>query len=343
MAGPSQAHPRKGIVVMSATNRPEVLDPALLRPGRFDRRVVVDRPDVRGREAILRLHARSVKLAAEVDLRVVAARTTGFAGADLASLVNEATLLAARRDRREVTAGDFEEAIDRVLAGLKRTRVMSPREREIVAAHEAGHAVVASVLPGVDPVHKISIVQRGHDALGHTQQLPQEDRYLRTRRELVNQLAVWLGGRAAEELTFQEVSTGGQHDLRRASDMARAMVTEYGMSEIIGPVATGGVEPAPFLQTPVPHVKTLAENTAREIDIEVKRLMTDAYATALSVLGAHRGSLAEISRLLLDREVVEGEEIRRVLSLGTGQSPDAGLGGDVARDEERRLVGMVRA
>jgi cell division protease FtsH len=315
--------PRKGIVVMSATNRPEVLDPALLRPGRFDRRVVVDRPDVKGREAILRLHARSVKLAAEVDLKVVAARTTGFAGADLANLVNEATLLAARRDRREVTASDFEEAIDRVLAGLKRKRVMSPREREIVAAHEAGHAVVASVLPGVDPVHKISIVQRGYDALGHTQQLPQEDRYLRTRRELVNQLAVWLGGRAAEQLTFQEISTGGHHDLRRASDMARAMVTEYGMSETVGPVATSGPEPAPFLQTPAQQVKTLAEETAREIDIEVKRLMTDAYATALSVLGERRGSLAEISRLLLDREVVEGDEIRRLLSRGTSQSADA--------------------
>jgi cell division protease FtsH len=179
------------------------------------------------------------------------------------------------------------------------------------------------VLPGVDPVHKISIVQRGYDALGHTQQLPQEDRYLRTRRELVNQLAVWLGGRAAEELTFREISTGGSHDLRRASDMARAMVTEYGMSETIGPVATGGPEPAPFLQTPVQQVKTLAEETAREIDIEVKRLMTDAYATALSVLGEHRGSLAEISRLLLEREVVEGEDIRRLLSVGTGQSAHA--------------------
>jgi cell division protease FtsH len=315
--------PRKAIVVMSATNRPEVLDPALLRPGRFDRRVVVDRPDVKGRESILRLHARAVKLASDVDLQNVAARTTGFAGADLASLVNEATLLAARRDRREVSPGDFEEAIDRVLAGLKRKRVMSQREREIVAAHEAGHAIVASVLPGIDPVHKISIVQRGSDALGHTLQLPQEDRYLRTRRELLNQLAVWLGGRAAEELTFQEISTGGHNDLRRASDMARAMVAEYGMSDAIGPVATGSREPAPFLQAPVQQPELLAEETAREIDLEVKRLMTDAYAAALSVLGDRRAMLAEISRRLLDREVVEGDEIRGLLSVGSDQGAHA--------------------
>jgi cell division protease FtsH len=315
--------PRKGIVVMSATNRPEVLDPALLRPGRFDRRVVVDRPDVKGREAILRLHARSVKLAPDVDLQVVAARTTGFAGADLASLVNEATLLAARRDRREVTTGDFEEAIDRVLAGLKRKRVMSAREREIVAAHEAGHAIVASVLPDVDPVHKISIVQRGYDALGHTQQLPQEDRYLRTRRELLNQLAVLLGGRAAEELTFQEISTGGHNDLRRASEMARAMVAEYGMSDTVGPVAIGPSEPAPFLQMPGRQPEPLAEETAREIDLEVKRLMTDAYAAARSVLSDHRAALAEVSRRLLDREVVDGDEIRRLLAAAAGESVHA--------------------
>jgi cell division protease FtsH len=245
---------------------------------------------------------------------VVAARTTGFAGADLASLVNEATLLAARRDRREVSPGDFEEAIDRVLAGLKRKRVMSQREREIVATHEAGHAIVASVLPGVDPVHKISIVQRGYEALGHTQQLPHEDRYLRTRRELLNQLAVWLGGRAAEELTFQEISTGGHDDLRRASDMARAMVAEYGMSDAMGPVAMGVREPAPYLHPSSPQPEPLAEETAREIDLEVKRLMTDASAAALAVLGERSAVLAEVSRRLLDREVVEGDEIRELLS-----------------------------
>jgi cell division protease FtsH len=335
--------PRKGIVVMSATNRPEVLDPALLRPGRFDRRVVVDRPDVKGREAILRIHARAVKLGAEVDLQVVAARTTGFAGADLASLVNEATLLAARRDRPEVTASDFEEAIDRVLAGLKRTRAMSPREREIVAVHETGHAIVASVLPRVDPVHKISIVQRGYDALGHTQQLPQEDRYLRTRGELLNQLAVWLGGRAAEELTFQEISTGGHNDLRRASDMARAMVAEYGMSETIGPVAIGILEPASFLPRPVQQSKPLAEETAREIDVEVKRLMTEAYITATTVLGERRTALAEISRLLLEREVVEGDEIRRRLTIARGAAERCAPSSARARDGRRWRKDRVTA
>jgi cell division protease FtsH len=310
--------PRKGIIVMSATNRPEVLDIALLRPGRFDRRVVVDRPDVEGREAILRLHARAVKLAADVELKVVASRTTGFAGADLANLVNEATLLAARRNQREVTMGDFEEAIDRVLAGLKRKRVMSGREREMVAAHEAGHAVVASVLPGVDPVHKISIVQRGYEALGHTLQLPSEDRYLRTGDELRHQLAVWLGGRAAEELVFHEVSTGGHNDLQRATDVARAMTAEYGMSDAIGPVAVRATARAPFL--PVAGLETpdvIAEETAREIDLEVKRLMTEAHERALQILREHRTTLDAVMRLLLQREVVEGDEVRRLLAAET--------------------------
>jgi cell division protease FtsH len=310
--------PRKGIIVMSATNRPEVLDAALLRAGRFDRRVVVDRPDVRGREAILHLHAHTVKLAADVDLKVVAQRTTGFAGADLANLVNEATLLAARRNRSEVTLGDFEEAIDRVVAGLKRKRVMSEREREMVAAHEAGHAIVASALPGVDPVHKISIVQRGYEALGHTLQVPTEDRYLRTRDELHHQLAVWLGGRAAEELVFGEVSTGAHNDLQHATEVARAMVGEYGMSDVLGPVAVNTRPRTPFL--PVPGVENafgVAPETAREVDLEVKKLMTDAYAIASRLLRDHRKTLDTVVRLLLEREVVEGDDIRRLLAAET--------------------------
>jgi cell division protease FtsH len=217
--------------------------------------------------------------------------------------------------------GDFEEAIDRVLAGLKRKRVMSRREREIVACHEAGHAIVASVLPGVDPVHKISIVQRGYDALGHTLQLPSEDRYLRTRPELLNQLAVWLGGRAAEELVFHEVSTGGHNDLRRATDVARAMVAEYGMSDEIGPVAVDGRVRAPFLQAPGTEAPPLAEATARGIDLEVKRLMIDAHDSALSVLRVRRAALDKIIGRLLDREVVEGEEVRSVLA----SAPPAGV------------------
>ena len=307
--------PRKGIIVMSATNRPEVLDAALLRAGRFDRRVVVDRPDVRGREAILHLHARTVKLAADVDLKVVAQRTTGFAGADLANLVNEATLLAARRNRTEVTLGDFEEAIDRVLAGLKRKRVMSEREREMVAAHEAGHAIVASALPGVDPVHKISIVQRGYEALGHTLQVPTEDRYLRTRDELYHQLAVWLGGRAAEELVFGEVSTGAHNDLQHATEVARAMVAEYGMSDVLGPVAVNTTPRTPFLPVPgAENASAVAPETSREVDLEVKKLMTEAYATASRLLRDHRKALDAVVRLLLEHEVVEGDDVRRLLA-----------------------------
>jgi cell division protease FtsH len=306
--------PRKGVIVMAATNRPEVLDPALLRPGRFDRQVVVDRPDVQGREAILRLHARAVKLAPDVDLKVVAARTAGFAGADLANLVNEATLLAARKDRTDVSMAEFEEAIDRLLAGLKRKRVMSPREREIVACHEAGHAIVASILPGVDPVHKISIVQRGHEALGHTLQLPLEERYLMTREDLRNQLAVWLGGRAAEEIVFHEISTGAQNDLLRATDLARAMVAQFGMSDAVGPVALSGRSRPRFLELPGQEIEPFAEETARQVDAEVKRLMVEAHDRAGSLLRERRHTLDAVARRLVEREVVEGDELRALIA-----------------------------
>ena len=226
-----------------------------------------------------------------------------------------ATLLAARRSQREVTMSDFEEAIDRVMAGLKRKRLMSPHEREMVAAHEAGHAVVASVLPGVDPVHKISIVQRGYDALGHTLQLPAEDRYLRTRQELGNQLAVWLGGRAAEEIVFHEISTGGHNDLQHAMDVARAMVSEFGMSDAVGPVAFNTHNRPPFLPMPgFAPCEAIAEETAREIDIEVRRLMTEAQDRARKILREQRTTLDGIARLLLEREVVEGDEVRQLLA-----------------------------
>ena len=227
-----------------ATNRPEVLDPALMRPGRFDRQVLVDKPDVRGREEILKIHVRKVKTAEHVDLKVIAARTAGFAGADLANLVNEAALLAARRDKTSVEMKDFDEAIDRVIAGLEKKRVMSDKERRIVAYHESGHAIVATVLPGLDPVHKISIVQRGFGALGYTMQLPLEDKYLMTRSDLLSQLSVLLGGRSAEEIAFGEISTGAQNDLMRATDIARAMVAEFGMSDALGVVSYDGHRPA---------------------------------------------------------------------------------------------------
>jgi len=315
--------PRKGVIVMAATNRPEVLDPALLRPGRFDRHVVVDRPDIRGREAILRLHARSVKLAADVDLKVVAARTVGFAGADLANLVNEATLLAARKDQQQVSMEDFEEAIDRLLAGLKRKRVMSQHEREIVACHEAGHAIVASVLPGVDPVHKISIVQRGYAALGHTLQLPAEEHYLVSRPVLLNQLAVLLGGRSAEEIVFQEISTGAQDDLQRATDLARSMVAEYGMSETLGPVAFKRRSRSPFLDVSGLEGDLFAEETARQIDREIKQLVVDAHKRALGILRERRAVLDVVSRWLIEREVVEGAEVRALIEQTRVSAPRA--------------------
>ena len=308
---------RKGVIIMAATNRPEVLDPALLRPGRFDRQVLVDKPDVNGREDILRIHAKGVKLATNVDLRIVAARTAGFAGADLANLVNEAALLAARGDKTSVEMKDFESAIDRLIAGLEKRRVMSTKEREIVAYHESGHAIVASVLPGLDPVHKISIVQRGFGALGYTMQLPLEDRYLMTRGDLLNQLAVLLGGRTAEEIALGEISTGAQNDLQRATDIARAMVTEFGMSDALGAINYDGNKRSRFLEIPMPHERGLyGEETAQKIDGEIERILTDAHNTARRILTEKRDRLESITRRLLEVEVMEGEELRTLLASG---------------------------
>src|SRR2546427_200298 len=313
---------RKGVIIMGATNRPEVLDPALLRPGRFDRQVLVDKPDVRGREDILRIHVKGVKVAPDVDLKVVAARTAGFAGADLANLVNEAALLAARNDKTSVGMKDFESAIDRLVAGLEKKRVMSTEESEIVAYHESGHAIVASVLPGLDPVHKISIVQRGFGALGYTMQLPLEDRYLMTRGDLLSQLAVLLGGATAEEIALGEISTGAQNDLQRATDIARAMVTEFGMSDELGAMnedvnkGTNDLD-FPFMQ----ERGTYAEDTAQKIDAEVKRILTEAHEEARKVLREQRALLETVTRRLLDVEVMEGEELRRLLGVMPTASP----------------------
>jgi cell division protease FtsH len=313
---------RKGVIIMGATNRPEVLDPALLRPGRFDRQVLVDKPDVKGREEILRIHSKQVKMAPDVDLRVIAARTAGFAGADLANLVNEAALLAARNDKEMVDRRDFESAIDRLIAGLEKKRVMSAKEREIVAYHESGHAIVASVLPGLDPVHKISIVQRGFGALGYTMQLPLEDRYLMTRGDLEGQLAVLLAGRTAEEIALEEISTGAQNDLQRASDIARAMVTEFGMSDAIGAINYEGQKRARFLDIPMPQERGLyAEDTAQKIDAEVKRILTDAHDSARRILTERRSSLELVTRRLLEVEVMEGEELRQLLGTLPAASP----------------------
>jgi cell division protease FtsH len=306
---------RKAVIIMAATNRPEVLDPALLRPGRFDRQILVDKPDVRGREAILRIHSKAVTMAPDVDLKVVAARTAGFAGADLANLVNEATLLAARKDKTSVEMRDFEEAIDRLIAGLEKKRIMSPREREMVAYHESGHALVASALPGLDPVHKISIVQRGFGALGYTLQLPLEERYLHTRTDLSNQLSVLLGGRAAEEIAVGEISTGAQNDLQRATDLARAMVTQFGMSEALGLVNYEGSRRPMFLDIPFgPERGPYGEETAQRIDAEVRRIMDDAHDRARRVLSERRHLLEIVTRRLLEKEVIEGEELRVLIA-----------------------------
>jgi cell division protease FtsH len=306
---------RKGVIIMAATNRPEVLDPALLRPGRFDRQVLVDKPDVRGREAILRIHAKGVKTAADVDLKVVAARTAGFAGADLANLVNEAALLAARGDKPEVGMRDFEAAIDRLIAGLEKKRVMSAKEREIVAYHESGHAIVASVLPGLDPVHKISIVQRGFGALGYTMQLPLEDRYLLTRGDLLSQLAVLLGGRTAEEIALSDISTGAQNDLQRATDMARAMVTEFGMSDELGAINyDGNKSRMRFLDLPGQERGLYSEPTAEKIDAEIKRIVSEAHEKARGILSSNRDKLERVTRRLLEVEVMEGDELRQLLT-----------------------------
>ncbi len=308
---------RKGVIIMAATNRPEILDPALLRPGRFDRHVLVDRPNIRDREDILRIHIRGVKLSKDVDISIVAARTPGFVGADLANIVNEAALLAARKGKTEVDMTDFEAAIDRVVAGLeKKRRVMNRKEKETVAYHECGHTIVAEFLPSTDPVHRVSIVQRGIAALGYTLQLPTEDRYLMTKTELQDKLCVMLGGRVAEELIFKEVSTGAQNDLQRAATIARSMVTEYGMTDKFGPLTFEKDRRPLFLDINTPQgAKEYSEETAREIDQEVKRLINEAYEKSRAIVSGNHDKLRALAGRLLEHETIEGEEIRMILGL----------------------------
>lgn len=307
---------RKGVIIMGATNRPEILDPALLRPGRFDRQVVVDKPDLNGREAILKIHVQGVILAEDVDLRVVAGRTPGFVGADLANIVNEAALLAGRRGKENVTMDEFEEAIDRVIAGLeKKKRLISPKEKRIVAYHESGHAVVADSLPHTDCVQKISIVPRGIAALGYTVQLPTEDRYLMTKNELEDRLAVLLAGRVAEETFFNDVSTGAQNDLMRATDIARAMVKEYGMSEELG-LLTYERPHNPFLDGDHWRAteKEYSDKVASEIDAEVKRLLDEAHDRTAKIVSEKRDLVERLAARLLEREVVDREEFQELIS-----------------------------
>jgi cell division protease FtsH len=313
--------PNTGVIIMAATNRPEILDPALLRPGRFDRHVVVDRPDIIGREEILKIHAQNIKLSPDVDLKVIASRTPGFVGADLANIVNEAALLAARKNKEAVEMADIEEAIDRVVAGLeKKKRLMSKKEKEIVAFHESGHAIVASLLPNADPVRRISIIPRGISALGYTLQLPTEDRYLMTKTELLDRLAVLLGGRVAEEIVFGEISTGAHNDLQRATDIATSMVKAFGMSEKLGYVTFEKEKQPLFLPSSLFPTREYSEDTAKQIDEEVKKIVDETYLRVKEILTAKKDKLGELARLLLEKEVVEEADLKKILETSSSSS-----------------------
>jgi cell division protease FtsH len=304
------------VIVLAATNRPETLDPALLRPGRFDRQVLVDRPDLSGRQAILNIHAQRVKLGPNVDLKAIATRTPGFAGADLANLVNEAALLAARNNREMVAQEDFSEAIERIVAGLeKKSRVLNETEKKIVAYHEVGHALVGALSKGSGRVEKISIVPRGMAALGYTLQLPTEDRFLKDEAELRSEIATLLGGRAAEEIVFGQVTTGASNDLQRATDLAERMVTAYGMSKVLGPLAYQQGQQNMFLGNGAPNPRrSVSEETAQSIDREVKEIIEEAHGQALTILRQNRELLETITTQLLETEVIEGEVLHQLLS-----------------------------
>ena len=308
------------VIVMAATNRPDILDPALLRPGRFDRHVVIDLPDIKGRKAILEVHAKGKPLAKGVDFETVAKETPGFSGADLANVINEAALLAARRNRKDVTLKELEEAADRVLAGPeKKSRVISPKEKQIIAYHESGHALTAKLLPNADPVHKISIVARGIMG-GWTRFLPSEDRHLWSKSQFDDRLAVSLGGRVAEEITFGEVTTGAQNDLEEATKLARKMVTEYGMSEKLGPRTFGQRQELVFLGREISEQRDYSDKIAQEIDEEVHSIIQRAYSTAKQVLTANKERLKQLAQELLTRETLDEPELDRILQ---GLAPQA--------------------
>ena len=308
------------VIVMAATNRPDILDPALLRPGRFDRHVVIDLPDIKGRKAILEVHAKGKPLAKGVDFETVAKETPGFSGADLANVINEAALLAARRDRKDVTLKELEEAADRVLAGPeKKSRIISPKEKQIIAYHESGHALTAKLLPNADPVHKISIVARGIMG-GWTRFLPSEDRHLWSKSQFDDRLAVSLGGRVAEEITFGEVTTGAQNDLEEATKLARKMVTEYGMSEKLGPRTFGQRQELVFLGREISEQRDYSDKIAQEIDEEVHSIIQRAYSTAKQVLTANKERLKQLAQELLTRETLDEPELDRILQ---GLAPQA--------------------
>jgi cell division protease FtsH len=308
---------RDDVILMAATNRPDILDPALLRPGRFDRHVAVDAPDLRGREAILAVHARNKPLASTVSLGIVARRTPGFTGADLANIVNEAALMAGRRSGHEITMGDMSEAVDRVMAGPeRRSRIMSDREKSVTAHHEAGHAVVGHLLAHADPVHKVSIVARGR-GLGWTQYLPAEDRYSHSSAQLSAMLAVFMGGLSAEELVFDERTTGAVDDIDRATRLARAMVTEYGMSDVLGPQRLATADDEPMRVRDLPAGSAHSGAVAEQVDDEVKRLLDDAHDTARRLIESHRGMLDRLAARLIEVETLDEDELAPILEPST--------------------------
>ncbi|HFQ89196.1 MAG TPA: AAA family ATPase, partial [Desulfobulbus sp.] len=303
-----------GVVVMAATNRPEILDKALLRAGRFDRQVLVDKPDLKDREAILRLHAKKLVLADDVDLLVVAQRTPGFVGADLENICNEAAIQALRKNRDKVTMKDFEAAIDRIIAGPeKKHRALNPEEKKRVAYHESGHALVAETVPTGEPVHKVSIIPRGVAALGYTLQLPVDEKFLSTEQELKDQVAILLGGRVAEEIVFNNISSGASNDLERASAIVRSMVTQLGMSKRLGPLTYGKRQELEFLGVQGQEERNYSEETARLIDEECKRLVEEGHKRALEILTGNRETLEKLAALLEEKEVLSGEEVEKIV------------------------------
>jgi cell division protease FtsH len=306
--------PKVGVILMGATNRPEILDPALLRPGRFDRHILVDRPDKTGRMEILKVHLRNIKAAEDLDLEKLANMTPGMAGADLANLVNEAALLAVRRDKKEVGMPEFEEAVERIVAGLeKKNRLINPDERKTVAYHEMGHAIVALSLPGTDPVQKISIIPRGIAALGYTMQVPTGDRFLMKKTELLNKIASLLGGRAAEEIIFGDISTGAHNDLARATDITKSMIKEYGMSDRLGQVYFARERRQQFLDMGLQETGDYSNATAEAIDEEIKTIISTEYAKALEILRSKKDILQKGAELLLEKEKIEGTMLKALM------------------------------
>ncbi len=306
---------RVGVILMAATNRPEILDPALLRPGRFDRHILVDRPDKVGRKEILQVHMKKIKTGPDVDLEILANMTPGMVGADLANLVNEAALLAVRRNKKEVSMSEFSEAVERIVAGLeKKNRLINPMERTTVAYHEMGHALVALSLPGTDPVHKISIIPRGISALGYTMQVPTEDRFLMRKTELLNKIASLLGGRAAEEIIFGDISTGAHSDLSRATDIAKSMIREYGMSAKLGQVYLSPEKRPQFMDLGMREGGDYSEATAEMIDQEIREIISSEYTRALDILKSKQDILEKGAQLLLEKEKIDGEEIKALMA-----------------------------